>query len=304
MLMTSMDSLLELRGVRKFFGPVAAVDGLSLHVGKCEVVGLLGPNGAGKSTTVSMCVGLLAPDSGSVEVAGLGPPTTSAARMRLGVAPQSLALYEDLSAQENLMFFGALVGLDGAQARDAASRMLDRVGLTDRRRDRVKVYSGGMKRRLNLAAAILHDPPLVLLDEPTAGVDPQSRSAILDLVRDLRARGHGVVYTTHYMEEAQRLCDRIAIMDHGRLLALDTLEGLVGAHGGVSVVTADLVKPPDDPAVLPAALDGLHLRFESKQPLHEVSRLASSGVAFASLNVSRPDLETVFLSLTGRSLRD
>ena len=289
MLVLSMDSLLKLSGVRKSFGPVAAVDGLSLHVGKGEVVGLLGPNGAGKSTTISMCVGLIAPDSGSVDIAGLGPPTTTAARVRIGVAPQALALYEDLSAEENLLFFGTLVGLDRVQARDAAERMLERVGLKDRRRDRVKVYSGGMKRRLNLAAAILHDPPLVLLDEPTAGVDPQSRSAILDLVRDLRARGHGVVYTTHYMEEAQRVCDRVVIVDHGRVCAEGTVDGLISAHGGESMITIHATSGES--------------RFGSKDPVADLAeRLRDPSVR--NVRVDRPDLEAVFMNLTGRSLRD
>ena len=181
---------------------------------------------------------------------------------------------------------------------------LEFAGLTDRRLDRVKTFSGGMKRRLNLAVALVHDPQVLFLDEPTVGVDPQSRNHIFSRVEELKSLGRTVIYTTHYMEEAQRLCDRVAIMDHGKLLDLDTVDGLITRHGGRSVVKAELVRPPDDLNVLPAPLDGQSLRFESDRPLEDVARLSSAGVAFQTLEVARPDLETVFLSLTGRSLRD
>ncbi|HPO92071.1 MAG TPA: ABC transporter ATP-binding protein [Phycisphaerales bacterium] len=281
--------LLSLTSIRKAYGERTAVDGLSLSLGAGEVLGLLGPNGAGKSTTISIAVGLLAADAGQVDVCAQGPPTTPGIRRNIGVAPQALALYDDLSADENLRFFASLYGLAGEQQTRAVDGALDRVGLTDRRKDRVKAFSGGMKRRLNLAAALLHDPPIVLLDEPTAGVDPQSRSAILDEVRSLRSRGKGVIYTTHYMEEAQRVCDRVAIIDHGRLIAMGTVDELIGEHGGVSTITVQSGEQVT--------------RFESADPVADLSkRLSDPGVT--NVRIDRPDLESVFMHLTGRSLRD
>jgi ABC-2 type transport system ATP-binding protein len=181
---------------------------------------------------------------------------------------------------------------------------LDFAGLTDRRKDRVKTFSGGMKRRLNLAAALVHDPQIIVLDEPTVGVDPQSRNHIFERIEQLRSQGRTVVYTTHYMEEAQRLCDRVAIMDRGKILDLDSVTALVDRYGGRSVVKAELDRPPADASVLPTPLEGLSLRFESDRPLEEIGRLSSAGVSFQTLEVTRPDLATVFLTLTGRSLRD
>jgi ABC-2 type transport system ATP-binding protein len=181
---------------------------------------------------------------------------------------------------------------------------LDFAGLTERRKDRVKTFSGGMKRRLNLAVALVHDPQVLFLDEPTVGVDPQSRNHIFRRVEALKSQGRTIIYTTHYMEEAQRLCDRVAIMDHGKILDLDRVEALIDRHGGRSVVKAALTHVPADATILPAPLEGQSLRFESDRPLEEVARLSSAGVAFQTLEVTRPDLETVFLALTGRSLRD
>src|SRR5687768_9282181 len=223
--------MIKLHGVRKRYGETVALDGLDLAVERGEVFGLLGPNGAGKSTTMAVVTGLVAPDAGEVEVAG-GTPSDSRVRARIGLAPQSLALYPLLTGRENVEFFGRMYGLEGRALKQRTDAVLDFVQLADRQRDRVGAYSGGMQRRLNLAAALVHDPELVLLDEPTAGVDPQSRNAIFDLVKALREQGRTVVYTTHYMEEAARLCDRIAVVDHGRVLALGTLDALVAQHGG------------------------------------------------------------------------
>jgi ABC-2 type transport system ATP-binding protein len=222
---------LTLENVRKSYGPIVAVDGLSLTVQRGEVLGLLGPNGAGKSTTVNLAVGLLAPDSGRVTIEGRGQPTTPQVRRALGLAPQALALYELLSGEENLEFFADVYSLAKLRRAERVRWALDFVGLTDRRRDRVGTYSGGMKRRLNLAAALIHDPELVLLDEPTVGVDPQSRRQIFDNILALKDLGRTIVYTTHYMEEAERLCDRVAIIDHGKLLALGSVQQLLDAHG-------------------------------------------------------------------------
>jgi ABC-2 type transport system ATP-binding protein len=215
-----------------------------------------------------------------------------------------LSLYEEFSAVENLNFFGRLYELSGNKLQERVGWALEFAGLTDRRKDRVKTFSGGMKRRLNLAVALVHNPRVIFLDEPTAGVDPQSRNHIFERIEELRSEGRTVIYTTHYMEEAQRLCDRVAIMDGGRVLDLDSVPALIDRYGGRSVVKAELVRPPADAALLPASLDGLTLRFESDRPLEEIGRLSSAGAQFQSLEVTRPDLETVFLSLTGRSLRD
>ena len=222
--------MLDVSDIRKSFGALHALDGVSLSVGRGEVLGLLGPNGAGKSTTLAVCTGLLAPDAGSVSIGGAGSPRDPEVRRLLGLAPQQVALYGDLSARENLVFLARIHGVRNPARR--ADELLDWVGLLPRARDRVETFSGGMQRRLNLAAAIVHDPPLLLLDEPTVGVDPQSRGAILDLVRRLASEGRAVLYTTHHMSEAERLCSRVAILDHGRVLESGTVDALRAGHGG------------------------------------------------------------------------
>ena len=284
--------MLTLTGLVKRYGTQTAVDGLSLAVGRGEVFGLLGPNGAGKSTTVHMAVGLLQPDAGAVDVGGLGSPRQPSVRARIGVAPQSLSLYELLTAEENLTFYGRIYGMPAERLAARVTWALEFVGLADRRGDRLDAYSGGMKRRLNLAAAVLHDPDLVLLDEPTVGVDPQSRNAIFDSLLALKAAGKTIVYTTHYMEEASRLCDRLAIIDHGRLLALGTVHGLMQAHGGPPTL---ILRTPDGEE-----------RIETRDPLAELNRQAAArGAAMpVDFEVAMPTLEQVFLHLTGRSLRD
>jgi ABC-2 type transport system ATP-binding protein len=297
-------NMIEVRDLRKKFGEIAAVAGVSFDIREGETFGLLGPNGAGKSTTIGMLTGAIRPDSGSVRIGGRHEPTGAATRTLIGLAPQSLSLYEELSAAENLGFFARLYNLSGTHLRDRIAWALEFAGLSDRRRDRVKTFSGGMKRRLNLAVALVHDPAIIILDEPTVGVDPQSRNHIFERIEHLRADGRTVVYTTHYMEEAQRLCDRVAVMDHGKLLDLDTVPALVERYGGRSVVKAELARSPSDTSVLPATLQGLSLRFESDRPLEEIGRLSSAGVSFQTLEVARPDLASVFLTLTGRSLRD
>jgi ABC-2 type transport system ATP-binding protein len=251
--------ILDVRHLRKSFGRLVAVDDVSFTLEAGKLVGLLGPNGAGKTTTVSMVSGLVTPERGDVLIAGkkLGGDTDPAKR-RIGLVPQDLALYEELSAVANLKFFGALFGLSGARLDKAIGSAMELVGLADRMKDLVKTFSGGMKRRLNLAAGLLHDPDILLLDEPTVGVDPQSRNAIFDNLEELKRRGKALLYTTHYMEEVERLADRIVIIDHGKVIADDTLNGL-------------------QLRLLPAGGP-------------------SSG--------ERVNLETVFLTLTGRSLRD
>jgi ABC-2 type transport system ATP-binding protein len=281
--------MLRLENLSKRFGSIVAVDALSLEIRRGEVFGLLGPNGAGKTTTVNMAVGLLRPDHGSVDLEGLGPPSNPQVRARIGVAPQTVAIYEDLSGEENLAFFGRIQGLSGKELSDRVRWCLDFVELSDRGHDRVKTYSGGMKRRLNLSAALIHDPPLLLLDEPTVGVDPQSRNAIFERIESMRKEGRTIVYTTHYMEEAQRLCDRVGIIDHGKLLALDFVDGLIAAHGGKSKITAE-------------RQDG-EISIETDDPAGELARLQEGG-RLLRFHVDSPDLEGVFLNLTGRHLRD
>ena len=281
--------MLQLTNVRKAFGAIVAVDGLTLSIRQDEVFGLLGPNGAGKTTTVNMAVGLLRPDQGTIELNGVGSPDQPNVRAQIGVATQALALYDDLTGEENLSFFGKLQGLSGRRLAERVGWALEFVTLSDRRRDRVKTYSGGMKRRLNLAVAVIHDPPLLLLDEPTVGVDPQSRNAIFENILALRKQGRTVVYTTHYMEEAQRLCDRVGIIDHGRLLALDTVDRLITVHGGRSILLAERTSG--------------EVRVETDDPLAELLRLQKEG-PLQRFRVERPDLERVFLHLTGRELRD
>jgi ABC-2 type transport system ATP-binding protein len=229
--------MIEASGLKKSFGPLVAVNDVSFAVAPGQIVGLLGPNGAGKTTTLSMLAGLLTPDSGEIRINGrpLAGDTDSNKR-KFGLVPQDLALYDELSARDNLRFFGALYDLHGAALESAIISALTTVGLADRAKDKVQTFSGGMKRRLNLAAGLLHDPDILLLDEPTVGVDPQSRNAIFDNLEALRKQGKALLYTTHYMEEAERLADRIIVIDHGRVIANDTLAGLTSGGGTLESV--------------------------------------------------------------------
>jgi len=316
--------MLTLTNIRKSFGSTVAVDDVTLAIRPGEVFGLLGPNGAGKSTIIGMATGLITPDAGTVTIQGLGSPTDPKVRMKIGVAPQSLALYMELSANENLAFFGKLYGLYGKALSARIAEVLDQVGLAQRADDRVKAYSGGMQRRLNLAVALMHDPALLLMDEPTAGVDPQSRNNILELVKTLAQRGRTIVYTTHYMEEAARLCDRVAIIDKGCVLALGTVPQLIAAHGGGSVVTVtrggidEEIRTDDPLREIARFLEESKQPVEIKQPVGAVAssrgigedgvskRDEASGVRgpVDGVRIDRPDLEVVFLHLTGRRLRD
>lgn len=287
--------MIAIADLRKSFGHIKAVDGLSLSVRSGECFALLGPNGAGKTTTISIATGLLSPDAGSVVIGdaavGGGDPRDPAVRRLIGVAPQSIALYDDLSADENLRFFGSVYGLRAGVLRDRVTEVLNLVSLGDRRDDRVGGFSGGMKRRMNLAAALLHGPRVVFLDEPTAGVDPQSRVAIFGIVEQLKRDGVTVVYSTHYMEEVERMCDRVAIVDHGRLLALDTVQGLTSRYGGESVVVVKR-HGADQPE-----------QTRTRDPLQVLARAVNAGGIDAA-SIQTPNLESVFLALTGRTIRD
>jgi len=248
--------VLEIRNVRKTFGSLVAVDGVSFGVESGQLVGLLGPNGAGKTTTVSIVAGLIKADQGQVLVGGRPlAGDADAIKRKIGLVPQDLALYDELTARDNLRFFGALYSMSGSALDNAIAAVLALVGLADKMGTRVKTFSGGMKRRLNLAAGLIHDPDILLLDEPTVGVDPQSRNAIFDNLEELKSRGKALLYTTHYMEEVERLADRVVVIDRGRVVADDTLDGLYSR--------------------VPVAAGG-----------------------------GRASLESVFLTLTGRSLRD
>ncbi len=310
--------MLEVCGLAKTFGVIKAVNGVSFAVADGQTVGLLGPNGAGKTTTVSMICGLIRPDSGEVRLdghilSGDGDPV----KRRVGLVPQEIALYDELSARDNLRFFGALYGLGRVELDQRSESALELVGLLDRARDRVKTFSGGMKRRLNLAAALLHDPQTLILDEPTVGVDPQSRNAIFENLEALKAQGKSLLYTTHYMEEAERLCDQVVILDHGKVVAADSPRGLsrlIPATNRLAIELIDTDAGPwlDELRVLPqvadAALDGETLRVGVRDLTTDTPAvlgwLASHGRAFSHVMTERPDLESVFLSLTGRSLRD
>ena len=295
--------LIQVNDVRKSYATNVAVDGVSLNIEKGELFGLLGPNGAGKSTTIAMMAGLIRPDRGSVTVDGMNPAESSS-KARIGLAPQALAIYERLTAEENLVFFAKLMGISGKVLQERVDWALDLAGLSDRRKDIVNTYSGGMKRRLNLACALVHGPEVVFLDEPTVGVDPQSRNFIFDSVERLRDDGLTVLYTTHYMEEAERLCDRVAIMDGGKILGIGTVSDLIDRFGGESMVLAEFSNMPDGFTFPGAVITDVTLKLASRDPFHDVAKLAESGVGLKTLHVERPNLETVFLSLTGKSLRD
>jgi ABC-2 type transport system ATP-binding protein len=264
--MTPLSPLLSASGVVKRFGSITALDGVSLDIAPGEFFGLLGPNGAGKSTFMSLVAGLRPPDAGSLTVDGAGVAAGSAeARQALGLVPQHIALYTDLTAGENLRIFGELYGLRGATLRERVDHVLDAVQLSDRRKDLVKHFSGGMQRRLNLAAALLHKPRLLLCDEPTVGVDPQSRNAIFEYLQVLNREGLTVIYSTHYMEEATRLCSRVGIIDHGKILALGTIDELLGklpfdeevrfpASAATSALSIQLAAKGDVATVIPDEL--------------------------------------------------
>jgi linearmycin/streptolysin S transport system ATP-binding protein len=309
--------VLECRGLRRHYGKLVAVDGVGFHIDHSETYGLLGPNGAGKTTSISMIAGLLERDAGEVMVAG-EPMTTHSVRAKgaLGYVPQDLAIYPDLSGRENLMFFARLYGMSTAEARRRSDEVLGLTGLADRAGDQTKKYSGGMKRRLNIGIGLLHRPRLLILDEPTVGVDPQSRNAILESVEGLSGAGMAVLYTTHYMEEAERLCDRIGIIDHGKLIAEGTraeLVSMVGegdqvrlsATGNLAGAAADLAARPwvRQAKALDGSIEAVVENARSELPAI-LTDVAAAGVTVKSVEVTEPDLEAVFLHLTGRALRD
>jgi ABC-2 type transport system ATP-binding protein len=308
--------MLKVERLSKSFGAIRAVDAVSFDVRPGEIYGLLGPNGAGKTTTISMISGLLKPDAGEVFVAGAAFwSDPEKAKRIMGVVPQELAIYEELSGRENLEFWGRMAGLGARDAKTRATELLAALTLTDRAQDAVKAYSGGMKRRINLGCALLHHPQLLLLDEPTVGIDPQARMNILEFIRNLRASGTAILYTTHYLEEAENLCQRIGIIDHGRVLAECTLAELQDRLGGdrVFVFEADFKNSSPD------SWDGFHQRFRviqksekqlvvsavgARDPADCLKDLLSLPVHVENVMLKRPSLNDVFLQLTGRELRE
>jgi ABC-2 type transport system ATP-binding protein len=313
-------ALVEVRDLRKTYGSAVAVDGVSFEIREGEVFSLLGPNGAGKSTTIGMLSALVEPTAGDATVGGLSVRGGSAALRRLfGVVPQEIALYEELTAGDNLLFWGRLYGLRGARLRERVRALLDRVGLTDRARSRVSTLSGGMKRRLNIAAGLLHEPRLVFMDEPTVGIDPQSRRAVLDLILSLRREGTTILYTTHYMAEAEELSDRVGIIDRGKLLAVGTCRELSSAMGGSERLRVVLAGSDEGARLagsltgslgeLPGAAvesDGATVTLSAPGVRSLLPRVIAAATAaratLRDIEIREPDLETVFLAYTGRQL--
>jgi len=308
--------MLKAQELWKSYGSHPAVAGVSFSAAPGEIVGLLGPNGAGKSTMVAMIAGITAPDRGSVSIGGETIDNdASRVKCRIGLVPQDIALYEDLAAIRNLELFGALYGIGGSLLRERCAQALALVGLSDPARDKPQTFSGGMKRRLNIACALIHDPDLLLLDEPTVGVDPQSRNAIFENLATLKARGKTLVYTTHYMEEAERLCDRIVIIDHGKVVASGSLEELYRLLPASESLTVDVA---GDTAVDTAALmrelgvknaSEVHGKLtlgidDLAQAAPILSWLMAHGHAIRHVSSGHVTLENVFLALTGRQLRD
>ncbi len=287
-----MPDILILDQISKQFDQRKVINQLSFSVKEGEIFGLLGPNGAGKTTLVNIMTGLLNAEHGRVTLFEKHAPGDNFARANIGLASQSLALYEDLTAEENLRFFGKMHALEKNALKTAVSQTLAVVGLEDRANQRVKEFSGGMKRRLNLAVAILHKPKLLILDEPTVGVDPQSRNAIMESIQTLSDQGHSIIYTTHYMEEVEKLCDRVAIIDKGQLVALDSVNGLLQTHG-----KSHRIRYSQDNKVI---------TVDSDNPLQKIRELLNSEqqARISNLSVQSPTLEQVFLNLTGRELRD
>ena len=303
--------MIKVDNLKKRFGSTVALDDVSFEVQKGETFGLLGPNGAGKTTTIQLLCGLLKPDSGTVTLDGKTDPTLVEVRLSLGVVPQTMAIYEELSAQENLRFFGRIYGLSGRLLKERVNNCLEIAGLAQRSKERVSKYSGGMKRRLNMVCSLLHEPPLLLLDEPTVGVDPQSRNSIFDTIEVMKKQGRTIIYTTHYMEEAERICDRVAILDHGKILDMDTVHNLIVKHGGPSRIEAEFEKDFSDLDKIRQLIDSKNIqfeetkiKFETSQPMESLAMLNRSGIRFLSLKVQTANLEDVFLNLTGRRLRD
>ena len=314
-----MQTLLEVKNLTKKFGDLTAVNELSFTILEGEIFSLLGPNGAGKTTAISMLSTLYVPTSGDASIGGHSiVQEPLAVKEIIGVVPQEIALYGDLTAQENLVFWGQMYGLGGKALNSRIEEVLEQIGLLDRAKDRVKTYSGGMKRRVNIGVGLLHKPRLLFMDEPTVGIDPQSRRSILETVKDLNQQGMTVLYTTHYMEEAQELSDRVGIIDHGQLIALGTQKELTRQVGQNDTIILHLSDQEDSAAMIDPvkALEDVQeataidtqitvITPEAEDLLAALIGLANQlGVKIRSVDIREPNLEAVFLHLTGRALRD
>lgn len=307
----------KIEGLTKKFGDVTAVDNISLAIDEGEIYGLLGPNGAGKSTTINILCGLLTMDKGSIEILGKDIEKNSTyAKQNIGVVPQDIAIYEDLTSYENVKFFASLYGLKGAELKEKVEDALKYVGLLDKKKEYPKNFSGGMKRRLNIACAIAHRPKLIIMDEPTVGIDPQSRNHILQSVKKLNSLGCTIIYTTHYMEEVEAICGNIAIIDHGKVIAQGTKEELksivtdvnyveitVEDIDGVSVENLKTIV-----GVKQIEIENEKIKIESKRDVTNLDKIilffTSNNIPIKNIESKNPDLESVFLTLTGRKLRD
>ncbi|HRO91316.1 MAG TPA: ATP-binding cassette domain-containing protein [Promineifilum sp.] len=312
------DPILIANDLRKSWGDLEAVKGISFSVARGEIFSLLGPNGAGKTTTINMLSCLIEPTGGTAEIDGHAIPGDSlGVRRAIGVVPQEIALYESLSARQNLEFWGRLYDMSGKALATRIDEVLALVELSDRARDKIKTFSGGMKRRINIAAGLLHRPKLLFMDEPTVGIDPQSRRRILDMVKELRDDGMTVLYTTHYMEEAEELSDRVGIIDHGQLIAIGTQAELTQVVGEGEVLRLHLAEEAADSAAeLFAGLPGvvgaaaadhqivLNMTNASEALAGVVGRANGANLNIRSIDIEEPNLESVFLHLTGRGLRD
>ena len=314
-----MASLVEVKNLVRKFGDNTAVADISFTIEEGEVFSLLGPNGAGKTTTISMLSCLLEPTAGDASVGGFSV-TSQPLQVKnvIGVVPQEIALYDDLTALENLMFWGRMYGMGGATLKQRVTEVLEQVGLADRAKERVKTYSGGMKRRINIGVGLLHRPRLLFMDEPTVGIDPQSRRNILDSVKELNRQGMTVLYTTHYMEEAEELSTRVGIIDHGKLIALGTQRELTKLVGEMDTLRLHL-NDGDDVALLADGLRSLPEVLQATTLDHQIalivpdaqealppalSKSMDLGYKVRSVDIEEPNLEAVFLHLTGRALRD
>ncbi len=314
-----MPNILEVKELVKKYGNFAAVKEITFDIKAGEIFSLLGPNGAGKTTTISMLSTLYTPTSGDAMIAGHSVvKEPMAVRNEIGVVPQDLALYEDLTAKENLIFWGQMYGLSGKSLHNRVDEVLEQIGLVDKAKDRVKTYSGGMKRRVNIGVGLLHKPKLLFMDEPTVGIDPQSRRAILDTVKDLNKQGMTVLYTTHYMEEAEELSNRVGIIDHGGLIALGTQKELTKQVGQTETLVLHIGEN-EDPEALVTALKDVDGVLEVNAIDHEIAVITPAaedvlahvvtkanerGIKIHSIDIREPNLEAVFLHLTGRALRD
>ncbi|MDX9993047.1 MAG: ATP-binding cassette domain-containing protein [Anaerolineales bacterium] len=314
-----MPAILEVHDLVKNYGDFTAVNGVSFDIQQGEIFSLLGPNGAGKTTTISILSTLYQATSGDATIAGYSlKKEPTAVRRAIGVVPQEIALYEDLTARENLDFWGQMYGLGGKQLSARVDEILEQIGLTEKARQRVRTYSGGMKRRVNIGVGLLHKPQLLFMDEPTVGIDPQSRRAILDTVQELNRQGMTVLYTTHYMEEAAELSNRVGIIDHGQLIALGTQAELTRQVGQTETLLLHIAEN-DDPQALAAALTGLEGVLQAQASDHVIRVITPSaedvlasvvsaanerGIKIRSIDIREPNLEAVFLHLTGRALRD